>query len=368
MNRPTKIHRSYRCIWCGAESRSRIPQIPVSLYRDQTLHFWTCSTCKTKQIDPSHLPRVDYGLIQKNHIGYVQHTADNEWINTVLRKGSSDYWTQQAINFLYFKTMDGRYRYPLHRAIQAYQESTPLRILEIGCNLGYFGAIMLRLGHHYVGLDIQKDAIKKAQEYYGNHFTCKPVEEYASQSSEKFDLICSFDVIEHVHAPRKFFMSALSLLGPDGSIILTTPDGNQMPLHKWNTDLPPIHITLFSRRSFKHIASNTMQVKFINDIQLIYTIEGIGRHLKLWLSDFVQIRDRFKTGQIYPLSVTNPDSPDFFYGPSEALIESPFRSRHRIKPAFAHLVYMFACAVGVQPVGPTMIVEVSNKKVVSSME
>ena len=84
--------------------------------------------------------------------------------------------------------------------------------------------------HNIVGIDVQKNAINEAKKNYGNkNFYCIPFEKLSKKINKKYDLICSFEVIEHLRNPMEFWNFASSNLKKNGEIVLSTPNGNLIP-------------------------------------------------------------------------------------------------------------------------------------------
>ena len=353
-------NRCYTCIWCGS-TRTRKFKTPLSKYRNQSYSFLRCCSCGTKWAVPFDVSRVDYDTIQKKHVGYARHRADNEWINSILSNGADTYWTQCATDYLCFKTMDSRYVHVLKKSVEAAKQERVLRILEVGCNLGYVGAIMMRHGHCYTGIDIQEEAIAKACQYYGEHFSCESIEKYASHCCKKFDLICSFEVIEHVPEPKAFLKTCLSLLNDNGVLVLTTPNGDQFRHNEWGSDLPPIHLTEFNRTSFSKLASSSLRVKFINNVHLSYSyiriIPNFGRYiLKKWFAA------NGEAANVTP--ILDPEDLNFHYGVGRktASLKWDFRPVvYRIRAIIDYVIAMIIAPFRPKSLGGNLVVELTKK-------
>jgi SAM-dependent methyltransferase len=71
------------------------------------------------------------------------------------------------------------------------------------------------------------------------------------------------ELIEHLPNPLQFLELCKKQLKDDGTILLTTPNYNKNKI--WNTDLPPIHIFWFSKKSFAALAKSCdLDLSFIN--------------------------------------------------------------------------------------------------------
>ena len=96
-----------------------------------------------------------------------------------------------------------------------------------------------------------------------------PIESVSSQEYQ-FDLLTSFELLEHLFDPYSFILSVFSLLKPGGHFVLTTPNGLGFDIanlwEKSKTIFPPHHLNffnpsslhkLFSRAGFQEIEVTT---------------------------------------------------------------------------------------------------------------
>jgi SAM-dependent methyltransferase len=149
------------------------------------------------------------------------------------------------------------------------QIATPkekLKVMEVGCGLGYLTYALRQEGYDAAGLDISQNAIDDAVKNFGNHYICADVTEYAVQHKASYDVVVLTEVIEHVEEPMTFLQSLTELLKEGGQIILTTPNKTIYPANiVWKTDLPPVHLWWFSEQSMHYIAGKLdMNVRFVD--------------------------------------------------------------------------------------------------------
>jgi SAM-dependent methyltransferase len=201
---------------------------------------------------PFHDGDLRYDDVQRRHYGYALHAADNAYVKAMLRsQPGSPSGARRAARYLAEKTADRRYAHALEVAVAAADRGVPLRVLEVGCNLGYIGGVLVGLGHAYVGIDVQRETIDAAVASYGPHFRAARLQDVGHTEAGRQDLVLAFDVIEHVTQPRDLFRSCVELLRPGGRLMITTPDGDAMRRGQWSGDLPPLHMAIFGRRAFR---------------------------------------------------------------------------------------------------------------------
>lgn len=121
------------------------------------------------------------------------------------------------------------------------------RVLDLGCNTGYGTKIIKASGADVIGLDVSPEAIAIARRRYGSagiEFDCTDGDRlpFADQS---FDIVTSFQVIEHLVDSSRFLSEILRVIRPGGRAIFTTPNG-PLRLHPGTRPWNPFHVREFS--------------------------------------------------------------------------------------------------------------------------
>jgi 2-polyprenyl-3-methyl-5-hydroxy-6-metoxy-1,4-benzoquinol methylase len=100
------------------------------------------------------------------------------------------------------------------------------RALDFGCNIGYGTAILNKTVQSVTGVDVSPRAITAAKKRYGGVGIRFQVIDGRSSvlQGETFDVITSFQVIEHIVDVDSYVCQLRNLLTRDGLVVLTTPN------------------------------------------------------------------------------------------------------------------------------------------------
>lgn len=224
-------------------------------YQEQSkFDIYHCDFCKVAFVMPLEVDELLYEHIYKNAsqmTGYERYVRYAEQVLSL----------KNPLEFLAFS--EDIY-WGIQQTIRK-KKADSIKILEVGCGLGYLTYAIKKEGFDIVGLDISYPAIEYAKKNYGDFFYCEDIKEH-SKKGKSYDMIIMTEVIEHVKDVRRLFKTLLSLLSPAGEIIVTTPNRSAYPKDVlWETELPPIHLWWFSEKSMIILADQfNFNTKFIN--------------------------------------------------------------------------------------------------------
>lgn len=129
------------------------------------------------------------------------------------------------------------------------------KILDIGCGIGNFLELATSKGANAVGLEFNPSAVQEGRAK-GRLIHQESIEKFATLNNEAFDLIVSFQVLEHVTDIRSFVGSALTCLKRGGKFVVGVPNNagflkldEAAPLN-----LPPHHMGLWDATSLRNLA------------------------------------------------------------------------------------------------------------------
>jgi ubiquinone/menaquinone biosynthesis C-methylase UbiE len=104
--------------------------------------------------------------------------------------------------------------------------SNNFKILEVDSGEGYGSLIISNNNSKYIGLDIDEQTVEHFQNKYGN--TSREFILYNGFDlpfkNNSFDIVISFQVIEHVESLPKYLSEIYRVLKRNGTYILTTPN------------------------------------------------------------------------------------------------------------------------------------------------
>ncbi len=191
-----------------------------------------------------------FGAIQEIDLYECSATGMRFWRPATIAGPEALYQLLSASWPDYYKT--DRWEYARARAAIGQGK----RVLEVGCGRGYFLRSLEAGGHTGVGLELNSAAI--ANKVTAFDVRQQLVEDAAAAEPESFDVVCSFQVLEHVVDPAGFIRSCVALVRPGGLLLLSTPN-NDFALNREMGDafdLPPHHINHFTPTTFRNIADH----------------------------------------------------------------------------------------------------------------
>ena len=166
-------------------------------------------------------------------------------------------------------------------------------LLDVGCGAGYFLDAALESGAICHGLEPSEDVREDTSERLGIDISSLPIEDY--DLGIKYDIITSFDVIEHVKDPMGMLSHINRLLKKDGTLLLYTPNfdsfGIKVTREKSNLVSPGAHLMLFTYKSIKlALEKNGFELQYYKtyglDIDDIISSDETNQPKNLFLTDW----------------------------------------------------------------------------------
>jgi len=129
------------------------------------------------------------------------------------------------------------------------------KLIDVGCGIGYF----------------LEEAKKRGWEVYGTEFTDEAIEICSKKGikmnkgvlnpnnydSQEFDVITSFEVIEHINNPQEELANFYKILRKGGLVYCTTPNFNSLLRYrlkeKYNVLCYPEHLSYYTPKTLKYV-------------------------------------------------------------------------------------------------------------------
>lgn len=198
-------------------------------------------TIKTSQIN--NLYKKDLGIDistefkESTEINFVECSNCNLHFFTPVCSGSPKFYESlQIATDFYYK--NNRYEFSYAKK----QIKVTDRVLEIGAGNASF-AQMLNV-KEYIGLEYNEKAIASAKRK-GIKLINQSIQDFALEKQNYFDVVCSFQVLEHVPDVFEFINAALKTIKKDGLLIFGIPSAESILTSNINhtLNLPPHHIS-----------------------------------------------------------------------------------------------------------------------------
>lgn len=127
------------------------------------------------------------------------------------------------------------------------------KILDYGCGSGYGTYLLASCSESVLGMDISKEVIEYCSKTYANNNLSYRIIEDIDRLSFRdgeFDIITSFQVIEHIPNVKKYLRELSRILSPSGVLLISTPNKKYrlLPFQKpWNEE----HLREYYMKEFK---------------------------------------------------------------------------------------------------------------------
>lgn len=172
---------------------------------------------------------------------------------------------ERVIEDAYQNSLGGYVIYLMHKA--SYQFVRKIcagrNVLDLGCGSGYGAASLADTALHVTAVDVSAEAAAYAADRYKAPnliFQAIAADATLPFVDESFDVVLSFQVIEHVSDEAHYFREARRVLKRGGMMVVITPDRRlrllpyQKPWNRW-------HLREYSMASLRKVVEPHLQVE-----------------------------------------------------------------------------------------------------------
>lgn len=136
------------------------------------------------------------------------------------------------------------------------------KILEIGCARGSFLKKNKEKGAVVEGLEMNSGSLN---ECIKNGLSVYPdsIEKFSTNKKNTYDIVCSFQVLEHITDVKSFIDSSLFVLKPGGLMVISIPNNNCLMFNGENIilNMPPHHMGMWN-------ISSLIKLQYYSNIKL----------------------------------------------------------------------------------------------------
>ena len=132
------------------------------------------------------------------------------------------------------------------------------KVLDIGCGYGNFlKYIKKHRKCDCVGLEFNDKAIQTGREN-GLAMYNDTIQKHAETHAEEYDIVCYFQVLEHINEIDSFVTASIKTLKIGGKLIICVPNNNPYWFHYFKYDalnMPPHHMGWWNKEVFEALAN-----------------------------------------------------------------------------------------------------------------
>ena len=186
----------------------------------------------------------------------VQYWSDNKsglcFYTPASAAGDESLYLQLQKFPWYYMNEKWEFGYAL-QLLRKYSPNRQPKVLEVGVGRGAFLKQAQICGYDVSGVELNNEGAQAARRMGFTIFE-QNLGSLSTDHAESFDVVCGFQVLEHLPNPKSFLEQALALLKQGGCLILSVPNSEVAqrmdPERNDLLDQPPHHMTHWSKEVF----------------------------------------------------------------------------------------------------------------------
>lgn len=186
---------------------------------------------------------------------------------------------ERMIEESYRKTLGGQAIFLMHLASYEFviDMCRGKRVLDLGCGSGYGAAQVSEVASSVHAVDVSAEAVAYAETHYPRdnvRYSVIVAGEKLPFPDSQFDVVLSFQVLEHVDDDAAYLAEACRVLRADGELVLITPDRRhrlwpgQRPWNRW-------HVREYGARQLADLMSRSFSVQRLLHMEADTVVSGI---------------------------------------------------------------------------------------------
>ena len=168
-------------------------------------------------------------------------------------------------------------------AVAAIYLATQDNVLEIGSGRGSFAKKVPKA--KYLGLEFSSNAIRMGAEQ-GIALVAETIQAHSVIHAGQYDVVCAFQVLEHVSDVRGFIEASVSCLKTGGKLIYSVPNEDALPGAEIDNvlNMPPHHVTRWTKLCMRNLAREfdlkivAMEEEQVSDLHLKALSRTMAQH------------------------------------------------------------------------------------------
>jgi SAM-dependent methyltransferase len=155
----------------------------------------------------------------------------------------------------------------LHDYVDSLAKGKRLRILNVGAATGASSEMLAEFGE-VTSIEYDKDCCEFVQRNLNREFICASITDLPFED-HSFDLVCAFDVVEHVGDHEKAIDEMFRVCNIDGDVLCTVPAYMFLWSHH---DVVNQHCRRYTKKNFRSLFSKKGKIQFTSYFNTILFI------------------------------------------------------------------------------------------------